>query len=88
MLDGAYGTFFSSFVDDWAPELLTHDLGSDWKIMRVGFKPAPASPFTRVLLFSPLALPEATLESVDDAGHYPEIEQPVTTSELVQKFIS
>lgn len=43
VLDGAYGTFFSSFVDDWVPELLDSDLGSDWKIMRVGFKPAPAS---------------------------------------------
>ena len=43
VLDGAYGTFFRSFVDDWAPELLTQDIGSDWKIMRVGFKPAPAS---------------------------------------------
>jgi 2-methylcitrate dehydratase PrpD len=43
VLDGAYGTFFPSFVDDWAPELMTQGLGSDWKIMRVGFKPAPAS---------------------------------------------
>jgi 2-methylcitrate dehydratase PrpD len=43
VLDGAYGTFFSAFVDDWAPEMLTDDLGSDWKIRRVGFKPAPAS---------------------------------------------
>ena len=43
VLDGAYGTFFTSFVDDWAPELLTQDLGCDWKVMRVGFKPAPAS---------------------------------------------
>ena len=43
VLDGAYGTFFNAFVDDWAPELLTEGLGSDWTIMRVGFKPAPAS---------------------------------------------
>ena len=43
VLDGAYGTFFNSFVDDWAPEALTQDLGSELQIMRVGFKPAPAS---------------------------------------------
>lgn len=43
VLDGAYGTFFNSFVDDWSAEALARDLGSDWKILRVGFKPAPAS---------------------------------------------
>jgi 2-methylcitrate dehydratase PrpD len=43
VLDGAYGTFFSAFVEDWSTEALTQDLGSNWKIMRVGFKPAPAS---------------------------------------------
>jgi 2-methylcitrate dehydratase PrpD len=43
VLDGAYGTFFNAFVDDWTPEVLTDGLGSDWKTMRVGFKPAPAS---------------------------------------------
>ena len=43
VLDGAYGTFFGAFVDDWAPEALTAGLGSEWTILRTGFKPAPAS---------------------------------------------
>jgi 2-methylcitrate dehydratase PrpD len=43
VLDGAYGTFFSAFVADWSADMLTRDLGSDWKILRVGFKPVPAS---------------------------------------------
>lgn len=43
VLDGAYGTFFPSFVDDWSPQLLTEGLGSQWTTLRVGFKPAPAS---------------------------------------------
>ena len=43
VLDGAYGTFFASFVNDWAPEPLAQGLGCDWKVMRVGFKSAPAS---------------------------------------------
>ena len=43
VLDGAYGTFFSAFVDDWSPDALTAGLGSEWTILRVGFKPAPAS---------------------------------------------
>lgn len=43
VLDGAYGTFFPSFVDDWSPQLLTEGLGAQWTTLRVGFKPAPAS---------------------------------------------
>jgi 2-methylcitrate dehydratase PrpD len=43
VLDGAYGTFFSAFLDDWSPQPLTEDLGSRWHTLRVGFKPAPAS---------------------------------------------
>jgi len=43
VLDGAYGTFFSAFLDDWSPQSLTEGLGSRWHTLRVGFKPAPAS---------------------------------------------
>lgn len=43
VLEAPYGAFFSSFVDDWSEEALTADLGSRWEILRVGFKPAPAS---------------------------------------------
>ena len=43
VLEAPYGAFFSSFVDDWSEPALTADLGSRWEIMRVGFKPAPAS---------------------------------------------
>ena len=43
VLDGAYGTFFSAFLDDWSPQALTEELGSRWHTLRVGFKPAPAS---------------------------------------------
>lgn len=43
VLDGGYGTFLNSFVDDWSAEALMRDLGSDWRILRVGFKPASAS---------------------------------------------
>lgn len=43
VLDGAYGTFFSAFLDDWSPQALTEELGSRWQTLRVGFKPAPAS---------------------------------------------
>ena len=32
VLDGAYGTFFSAFLDDWSPQALTEDLGSRWHI--------------------------------------------------------
>jgi 2-methylcitrate dehydratase PrpD len=43
VLEAPYGAFFSSFVDDWSPAELTADLGTRWEILRVGFKPAPAS---------------------------------------------
>ena len=43
VLDGAYGTFFSSFLDKWSDQALTEGLGSQWHILRVGFKPAPAA---------------------------------------------
>ncbi len=43
VLEAPYGAFFSSFVDDWSEPALTADLGSRWEILRVGFKPAPAS---------------------------------------------
>jgi len=43
VLDGAYGTFFSAFLDDWSEAALTNGLGSQWQILGVGFKPAPAA---------------------------------------------
>ena len=43
VLEAPYGAFFSSFVDDWSEPALTEGLGSEWNILRVGFKPAPAS---------------------------------------------
>jgi 2-methylcitrate dehydratase PrpD len=43
VLEAPYGAFFSSFVDDWSEPALTDELGSRWEILRVGFKPAPAS---------------------------------------------
>ena len=43
VLDGGYGTFFSAFLDDWSVPPLTDGLGTLWHILRVGFKPAPAS---------------------------------------------
>ena len=43
LLDGAYGTFFSSFLDEWSEPALTEGLGTRWETLRVGFKPAPAS---------------------------------------------
>lgn len=43
VLDGAYGTFLSAFLDNWVPSLLKDGLGSQWHTLRVGFKPAPAS---------------------------------------------
>jgi 2-methylcitrate dehydratase PrpD len=43
VLDGSYGTFFSAFLDAWSEQALTEGLGSRWNILRVGFKPAPAS---------------------------------------------
>jgi 2-methylcitrate dehydratase PrpD len=43
VLDGAYGTFFSAFLDEWSPQALTEGMASRWNTLRVGFKPAPAS---------------------------------------------
>jgi 2-methylcitrate dehydratase PrpD len=43
VLDGGYGTFFNAFLDDWSVSPLTDGLGTHWHILRVGFKPAPAS---------------------------------------------
>jgi 2-methylcitrate dehydratase PrpD len=43
VLDGAYGTFFSAFLDEWSPQALTDGMASRWDTLRVGFKPAPAS---------------------------------------------
>jgi 2-methylcitrate dehydratase PrpD len=43
VLEAPYGAFFSSFVDEWSEAALTAELGSRWEILRVGFKPAPAS---------------------------------------------
>jgi 2-methylcitrate dehydratase PrpD len=43
VLDGGYGTFFPSFLDDWSAAALTDGLGSRWHALRVGFKPAPAA---------------------------------------------
>ncbi len=43
VLDGAYGTFFSAFLDDWSAPALTQGLGSHWQILRVGFKSGPAA---------------------------------------------
>jgi 2-methylcitrate dehydratase PrpD len=43
VLDGGYGTFFSAFLDAWSEQALTEGLGLRWNILRVGFKPAPAS---------------------------------------------
>lgn len=43
VLEAPYGAFFSAFVDDWSEPALTAGLGSRWEILRVGFKPAPAS---------------------------------------------
>jgi 2-methylcitrate dehydratase PrpD len=43
VLEANYGAFFSSFVDDWSEPTLTEGLGAQWHILRVGFKPAPAS---------------------------------------------
>jgi len=43
VLDGDYGTFFTAFLDDWDAQPLTEGLGAQWHILRVGFKPAPAS---------------------------------------------
>ena len=43
VLDGAYGTFFPSFLDEWSQAPLSEGLGTQWHSLRVGFKPAPAA---------------------------------------------
>ncbi|HZP75088.1 MAG TPA: MmgE/PrpD family protein [Pseudolabrys sp.] len=43
VLDGAYGTFFPSFLEDWSDAPLAEGLGTHWHTLRVGFKPAPAA---------------------------------------------
>ncbi len=43
VLETGYGGFLSSLVGDCPLEALTADLGSRWEILKVGFKPAPAS---------------------------------------------
>jgi 2-methylcitrate dehydratase PrpD len=43
VLEAPYGAFFSSFVDEWSEPALTDGLGTRWEVLRIGFKPAPAS---------------------------------------------
>ena len=43
VLEAGYGGFLSSLVGECAEEPLTADLGERWEILKVGFKPAPAS---------------------------------------------
>ncbi len=43
VLEAPYGGFLSSLVGECAQENLTAGLGERWEILRVGFKPAPAS---------------------------------------------
>lgn len=43
VLEAPYGAFFSSFVDEWSESALADALGARWEILRIGFKPAPAS---------------------------------------------
>ena len=43
VLETGYGGFLSSLVGDCPLEALTAGLGSRWEILKVGFKPAPAS---------------------------------------------
>lgn len=43
VLEAPYGGFLSSLVGDCPLEPLTADLGKRWEILKVGFKPAPAS---------------------------------------------
>lgn len=43
VLETDYGGFLSSLVGECAQEALTADLGTRWEILKVGFKPAPAS---------------------------------------------
>ena len=43
VLETGYGGFLSSLVGDCAQDVLTVELGKRWEILKVGFKPAPAS---------------------------------------------
>ena len=43
VLEIGYGGFLSSLVGDYKLEPLTAELGRRWEILKVGFKPAPAS---------------------------------------------
>ena len=43
VLEANYGGFLSSLVGEYELAPLTADLGSRWEILKVGFKPAPAS---------------------------------------------
>ncbi len=43
VLEAQYGGFLSSLVGDCPHAALTADLGARWEILKVGFKPAPAS---------------------------------------------
>ena len=43
VLEAGYGGFLSSLVGECPQEALTADLGTRWEILKVGFKPAPAS---------------------------------------------
>ena len=43
VLEAGYGGFLSSLVGECSHEALTADLGERWEILKVGFKPAPAS---------------------------------------------
>jgi 2-methylcitrate dehydratase PrpD len=43
VLETSYGGFLSSLVGDCPLDALTAELGGRWEILKVGFKPAPAS---------------------------------------------
>ena len=43
VLEAPYGGFLSSLAGEYSPATLTAELGERWEILRVGFKPAPAS---------------------------------------------
>ena len=43
VLEAPYGGFLSSLAGEYSPAALTSELGERWEILRVGFKPAPAS---------------------------------------------
>ncbi len=43
VIEAPYGGFMSTLVGDFDAGALTSELGSRWEILRVGYKPAPAS---------------------------------------------